>query len=201
MKKKLVALGMAFLMAMSTCMTAFAGYWARDDKGWVYRDDFGNRVKNAPRESNGSYWWLGEDGYLKTGHEGEKVRIGNAFFTLMDSGEIRRFGEDASGKKVDLFELMNGQETGGQEITQKFGTWDIYETVKNGTAYKAWCYWDEEGNKLGGLQEIQGFKYYFDKDDEIKLKKKGTIVDKHYIMGDYSAAIDRWIPRNGKWYD
>ena len=25
MKKRLVALGMAFLMAMSTCMTAFAG--------------------------------------------------------------------------------------------------------------------------------------------------------------------------------
>ncbi len=46
----------------------------------------------------------------------------------------------------------------------------------------------------------QGFKYYFDKDNEIKLGKRGTIVDKHYIMGDYSAAIDRWIPRDGKWY-
>ena len=83
---------------------------------------------------------------------------------------------------------MNDQGTGGQEIPQKFGTWDIYETVKNGNAYKAWCYWDEDGNRLEGLQEIQGFKYYFDKDNEIKLGKRGTIVDKHYIMGDYTAG-------------
>ena len=206
MKKRLVALGMAFLMAMSTCMTAFAGKetdsngrWAREDKGWVYYNDDGYWVRNSAKKSGDFYWWLGPDGYLKTGHEGEKVRIGNAFFALMENGAINRFGEDASGKKVDLFELMNDQGTGGQEIPQKFGTWDIYETVKNGNVYKAWCYWDEDGSRLEGLQGIQGFKYYFDKDNEIKLGKRGTIVDKHYIMGDYSAAIDRWIPRDGKW--
>ena len=114
---------------------------------------------------------------------------------LHDDGRIDRIGEDASGGKVDLFDLI-----GDKETPRRFDTWDFYETAKDGSAYETWCYWDEEGNKLGGLQEIQGFKYYFDKDDEIKLKKKGTIVDKHYIMGDYSAAIDRWIPRNGKWY-
>ena len=46
MKKKLVALGMAFLMAMSTCMTAFAGYWYIEDGRWEYRDDSGARVRN-----------------------------------------------------------------------------------------------------------------------------------------------------------
>ena len=195
MKKKLVALGMAFLMAMSTCMTAFAGYWYIEDGRWEYRDDSGARVRNTLKKSGSHYWWLGPDGYLRTGHAGEKVLIGNAAFMLHDDGRIDRIGEDASGGKVDLFDLI-----GDKETPRRFDTWDFYETAKDGSAYETWCYWDEEGNKLGGLQEIQGFKYYFDKDDEIKLKKKGTIVDKHYIMGDYSAAIDRWIPRNGKWY-
>lgn len=195
MKKRLVALGMAFLMAMSTCMTAFAGYWYLEDGRWEYRDDSGARVRNTLKKSGSHYWWLGPDGYLRTGHAGEKVLIGNAAFMLHNDGRIDRIGEDASGGKVDLFDLI-----GDKETPRRFDTWDFYETAKDGSAYETWCYWDEEGNKLGGLQEIQGFKYYFDKDNEIKLKKKGTIVDKHYIMGDYSAAIDRWIPRNGKWY-
>ena len=195
MKKRLVALGMAFLMAMSTCMTAFAGYWYLEDGRWEYRDDSGARVRNTLKKSGSHYWWLGPDGYLRTGHAGEKVLIGNAAFMLHNDGRIDRIGEDASGGKVDLFDLI-----GDKETPRRFDTWDFYETAKDGSSYETWCYWDEDGNRLEGLQEIQGFKYYFDKDNEIKLGKRGTIVDKHYIMGDYSAAIDRWIPRNGKWY-
>ena len=165
MKKRLVALGMAFLMAMSTCMTAFAGYWYLEDGRWEYRDDSGARVRNTLKKSGSHYWWLGPDGYLRTGHAGEKVLIGNAAFMLHNDGRIDRIGEDASGGKVDLFDLI-----GDKETPRRFDTWDFYETAKDGSAYETWCYWDEEGNKLGGLQEIQGFKYYFDKDDEIKLK-------------------------------
>ena len=51
MKKKLVALGMVFLMAMSTCMTAFAGYWYLEDGRWEYRDDSGARVRNTLKKS------------------------------------------------------------------------------------------------------------------------------------------------------
>ena len=73
MKKRLVALGMAFLMAMSTCMTAFAGYWYLEDGRWEYRDDSGARVRNTLKKSGSHYWWLGPDGYLRTGHAGEDV--------------------------------------------------------------------------------------------------------------------------------
>ena len=51
MKKRLVALGMAFLMAMSTCMTAFAGYWYLEDGRWEYRDDSGARVRDTLKKS------------------------------------------------------------------------------------------------------------------------------------------------------
>lgn len=55
MKKRLVALGMAFLMAMSTCMTAFAGYWYLEDGRWEYRDDSGARVRNTLKKSGSHY--------------------------------------------------------------------------------------------------------------------------------------------------
>ena len=79
MKKRLVALGMAFLMAMSTCMTAFAGYWYLEDGRWEYRDDSGARVRNTLKKSGSHYWWLGPDGYLRTGH----VLWSSIFVTLV----------------------------------------------------------------------------------------------------------------------
>ena len=193
MKKKLVALGMAFLMAMSTCMTAFAGYWYIEDGRWEYRDDSGARVRNTLKKSGSHYWWLGPDGYLRTGHAGEKVLIGNAAFMLHDDGRIDRIGEDASGGKVDLFDLI-----GDKETPRRFDTWDFYETAKDGSAYETWCYWDEEGNKLGGLQEIQGFKYYFDKETGVMATGDVTIDGQKYHFNSNGILSNTTSPTGSR---
>lgn len=51
MKKRLAALGMAFLMAMSSCMTAFAGYWSLEDGRWAYRNDSDDQVRNTLKKA------------------------------------------------------------------------------------------------------------------------------------------------------
>lgn len=105
----------------------FCGYWSLEDGRWEYRDDSGARVRNTLKKSGSHYWWLGPDGYLRTGHAGEKVLIGNAAFMLHNDGRIDRIGEDASGGKVDLFDLI-----GDKETPRRFDTWDFYETAKDG---------------------------------------------------------------------
>ncbi len=72
----------------------------------------------------------------------------------------------------------------------------------------AWLYTREDGELAEGLENIDGFDYYFEPVEETVEGgetltysgihwDRGKIVDGYYRMEDYRAAVDRWIPMSG----
>lgn len=201
MRRRTAAIGLAALLSMSTCLSAQAG-WAKWDDVWFYTDSEGNFEKNVLRPSGGRWWWLGEDCRLKTGHEGEsiQVEINGVLYslTLNDNGSVKPECRDQNGNFYDIYDLV-GPGTGGGTNSHASEWREVQESANHP---HAWIYNDETGRPVGaGVQEINGFLFYFDSDGEIKSKDSTGLRDGHYIEPyDYIMAVDKWVPYDGNWY-
>ena len=67
MKKTFMTAILAGLMAVSMSMTAFAGQWQQDVKGWWYQNDDGTYLKDGWKWVNGKCYYFTSDGYCLTG--------------------------------------------------------------------------------------------------------------------------------------
>lgn len=67
MKKTFMTAILAGLMAVSMSMTAFAGQWQQDAKGWWYQNDDGTYLKDGWKWVNGKCYYFTSDGYCLTG--------------------------------------------------------------------------------------------------------------------------------------
>lgn len=201
MKKRAAALSMALLMAASTCFPAQAG-WTSWDGIWRYADSTGEFEKNVLRPSGGRWFWIGEDACLKTGYEGETVKTdlnGNVYIlTLNDDGSAKPTCRDEEGNTYDLYELIGP----GNGIGFKPHASEWREVQESANHPHAWIYNDETGKPIGtGVQEVNGFLYYFDEDGEIKSIGSAGLQDGHYVEPyDFIMAVNKWIPYDGNWY-
>lgn len=60
--KKLFLTTAALTLMLS--MTAFAGQWKQDSKGWWYQNDDGSFYQNGWQSINGKYYYFTADGYM-----------------------------------------------------------------------------------------------------------------------------------------
>lgn len=82
MKKKMTLCGLAMGLAVMTSMTAFAGQWKQDSKGWWYQEDNGSYPVSKWREVGGKQYYFGVDGYMlsnTTTPDGYKVGADGAW--------------------------------------------------------------------------------------------------------------------------
>lgn len=104
MKKTLITLTTAAIMAATMSMTAFAGEWQFNNEEWQYQNDDGTYV------SNGWHWINGRCYYF----EGAYRNIDNAHCILNDTAD-RYYTVDASGAWI-----LNGVVVEeGSELAQK----------------------------------------------------------------------------------
>ena len=67
MKKIFMTAILAGLMAVSMSMTAFAGQWQQDAKGWWYQNDDKTYLKDGWKWVDGKCYYFTSDGYCLTG--------------------------------------------------------------------------------------------------------------------------------------
>lgn len=67
MKKTFMTAILAGLMAVSMSMTAFAGQWQQDAKGWWYQNDDKTYLKDGWKWVDGKCYYFTSDGYCLTG--------------------------------------------------------------------------------------------------------------------------------------
>lgn len=67
MRKAFKTAVLAGLMAVSISMTAFAGQWQQDTKGWWYQNDDGSYLKDGWVWVDGKCYYFTADGYCLTG--------------------------------------------------------------------------------------------------------------------------------------
>lgn len=201
MRKRLLALGLAAVMTAMNCMPAMAAYGWMKETGpsgeviWSYLNEEGHMVRNTVKKS-GIYWWrLGADGHLVTGQAGtEKVTFGNGVeFEIDDAGHVSTTGKDKNGRVYRLSEFLGDEEDQGGNY--QYGCWWGSDNSR------FWQYTYEDGEPYGeGVHEIDGYSYYFDNEEKIKWDDRGKLINGYYMMKDYTTAVNRWIPINGKWY-
>lgn len=67
MKKSFMTAVLAGLIAVSINITAFAGQWQQDPKGWWYQNDDGSFLKDGWKWVDGKCYYFTYDGYCLTG--------------------------------------------------------------------------------------------------------------------------------------
>lgn len=199
LRKRIIALGLTCVLAVLPVIPSQAAVWKQENGKWRYYLSNGFMATNTMKSnSNGNeWWWLGDDGYILEGHGGEIVtNNGRINFRLKDDGQVDPNGWDADGNTYDLRAIM----TQGKNKNFK-SCWGILND--NDDQSNAWIYYDEQGKKVSEkVYEIDGEKYYFDKDGEIKWNQTEKVCNGHYMAGvnDAALATDRWILFNHKWY-
>lgn len=89
--KRLVTLGTAVCLMVSSSIVSFAGEWKQDTVGWWYVNDDGHYPSNVWQEIDGKHYYFGADGYLlvnTTTPDGYKVGTDGAWIPDSVSEEI-----------------------------------------------------------------------------------------------------------------
>lgn len=207
MRKQRLKTGLAILLTAATCMTSFAanGKWIRekDTNLWMYQLENGEYAKSCVQKSGSQWFWIDETGHIKENSKGQKVEVADGvFFELAsDNGTVASRGFDEQGNVHFLSEYISE----GEEVSSLKNTWRSEKSIRaKSDDDKAWLYYNEKGELCHNeVKEIDGFKYYFDADGEIKWMQTQGVVDGYYInhTNDASIAVDRWISVNndGRW--
>lgn len=211
--KRITALLLALVMVVgSSAVTYGESGWAENNGKWYFFYDDGSFVKNNVKKSGVKWFWLDDNGTLILNQAGKKVTDGQLIYTLRDDGSVEDIVYDKDGISFDVDDLKwdwgltdDGQLDG--ETFYRAGWYAVDRDGENGS--DAWVYCDrvedENGNikyepRKNRVSEIDGLYYYMDENGYIKWEDRGTIVkNKYFQMRDYSVAVNRWIPINGKW--
>lgn len=84
-KKKLLAAACALAMLSCSPLTALAGTWQSDDRGWWYQQDDGSYPAGSWFEDQGIWYHFDESGYMQTGW----IMVNGTYFYLEPSGAMR----------------------------------------------------------------------------------------------------------------
>ncbi len=216
MKKRVISCILAIVLSILAVIPAFAYGWQTEGDEWVFIGENGEHLKNKLVNYAGRWSYVNKDGYAvydtvinfkgnyyyadKEGYivSDTTIEIGGAFFDVDKNMHVNPMGKDADGNPVELKDVTDIYiTTNGWRTLFQMGIIDRDDSATNG-----WVYIGQDGKYLTGFQEINGFFYYFKPYDgyDAILFGDGSIVDGYYRMRDSSAAVDRWIQTQGRWY-
>lgn len=155
--------------------------WIESDKGWQYKDEAGNLLKDSWLEIENIWYYLGEDGTMQTGWQ----QIDGEWYYLGNDG-IMQTGWIAPGD-------------GRWYYADKSGIMQL-GWVAPGDGH--WYYADGNGViQLGWFQAADGRWYYADGNGVMQTGWINPKKDKWYYLGNNGAMQTDWIaPGDGYWY-
>lgn len=82
--KKIVTLGLAVGIMLTSASTVFGATWKQNQTGWWYELDNGSYVKDSWYHDGNAWYLFGQDGYMKTGWQ----MVNNTWYYLTGSGAM-----------------------------------------------------------------------------------------------------------------
>jgi len=170
--------------------------WVQTDKGWQYKDESGNIVKNQwlKDKTSNVLCYLDENGYRKTGWFKDK---GN-WYLFADNGAMLT-GWQKDGNQQYYMDDKGVMKTGWLKVEKedatktKKVTW--YYLNSSGAMVKGWYkdgetwyYFNEDGSMATGWIIDRASKYYLNEDGSMQTKNK-TIDGKTYKFSKSGAVI------------
>lgn len=157
--------------------------WKQNSKGWWNTE--GNSYSTGWRLINGSWYYFGQDGYMKTGW----VKDNNTWYYLEQSGAMKT-GWLKSNDTWYYLEQSGAMKTGWLNLN---GTWYYLESsgaMKTGwlNLNGTWYYTNESGAMQTGLNKINNTNYYFD-ESGVMLTGPVTIDGIKYTFDQNGAQI------------
>ena len=197
MKKKCIIILMTVLATLGVSITAWAGTWKSDEKGWWYEQDNGNYMSGFMVEIDGKWYSFGNQGYMITGwlpKDGE--------WYYMDPDGARASGWREIGGKWYFFEkdgimLRNAwkNQSGKKYYFNDDGSMAVglFEpAVKENDRDEYWYYADPAKGgaiRTDGVDEKSGMKftssgrvYVRSKEDRSKWVPLATLQDRNDII-------------------
>lgn len=83
--KKVITLCLILCLTVSSSITALAGEWKQDEKGWQYQNDDGSYVVNDWQLIDNKWYYFKSDGYMEYG---EVINLDGKLYVLMLSGAL-----------------------------------------------------------------------------------------------------------------
>ena len=197
--------------------------WIESDKGWQYKDEAGNLLKDSWLEIENIWYYLGEDGTMQTGWQqidGEWYYLGNdgimqtgwiapgdGRWYYADKSGIMQLGWVAPGDGHWYYANGSGAIELGW-VAPGDGHW--YYANGSGAIELGWVapgdghWYYADGNgviQLGWFQAADGRWYYADGNGVMQTGWINPKKDKWYYLGNNGAMQTDWIaPGDGYWY-
>ena len=176
--------------------------WIENEKGWQYKDEAGNLLKDSWLEIENIWYYLGEDGTMQTGWQ----QIDGEWYYLGNDG-IMQTGWIAPGDGRWYYADKSGiMQTGW--VAPGDGHW--YYANERGAIEIGWVapgdghWYYADGNgviQLGWFQAADGRWYYADGNGVMQTGWINPKKDKWYYLGNNGAMQTDWIaPGDGYWY-
>jgi len=168
LKNKIAMLVATSAIIAVSSLTALAGQWQQDARGWVYQNDDGTYAINTWVHDKGVYYFTGTDGLMKVNQW--TTYNGNWYFL------------DGSGAMVYNTQL---------EIGGKWYSFNPDGSMQRGWIQRdnKWYYYGVDGALCVGLQNIGGQWYYLGGADGSMTTGWVTIGnDKYYFFSDGHMA-------------
>ena len=179
--------------------------WIEDEKGWQYKDENGNLLKDGWWEIDGEKYYFDKDGYRAT----DWLKTENKWYYLGTDGIMRTGWQELGGKWYYLGSADDGaMRTGWQEL---WGTWYYLGGADDGAMrtgwQKLWGTWYYLGGANDGAMQTgwiypgDGKWYYAYADGAMQTGWVLTGTDDwYYAYGNGAIAINTWEKISGQWY-
>jgi|GEM_PF-6314422 len=164
-------------LTAANSITAFAGTWNQDAKGWWYAYDNNSYSMNKWEQVNGSWYRFDNSGYMQTGW----IQDSGNWYYLGNSG-IMQAGWVQNGGNWYYLNNSGAMQTGWLKQGESWYYLNNLGTMQIGWLQQGsnWYYMDNNGVMAVGSRTINGTAYSFGSDGRMaETPKQKTIIEQH----------------------
>lgn len=178
-------LTVAAILSAGITMTSFAeAGWTKENEGWAYYDDNGERVTSRLLEVDENYYYIGEDGMMASS---QWVAIDNEHAGQEDEPEKYWYYFGENGKAYKRSDNTSSGATRTKEIDGNKYAFDAEGRMLYG--------WVSEGERLRGEDAFKEGDYYFGHENDGVMKVGWQRIK---VTADLDDEV---LPDDGIWED
>ena len=181
MRRKTAVLILSASLSIMASMTAFAGVWLEDAKGWWYQNDDGTYPHNGWEQIGGEYYYFQDDGYVL-----RSATTPDGYYVGMDGAWIPEGSEEAKRQRIASEKFV--------DVSKYFNTdlqdFEKAKTLLNVTEYHVeadWCGWYEPF--VSADQNVKRLAYRAAYDEN----RTNEYYEKSSLRIDYDATTNQII--------